>query len=203
MSKPKLTIIAGCNGSGKSSFSYYIVKNTVIPFDFDKRRQEIYDAFTFDFELREEMAHNKTILEFENQVDEAITKKNDFAYETNYHIHPLAFAEKFKAANFEINLIYFCLQNTSIAKERVAIRVNNGGHFVSDTEIESRFYLGYKNLDATYSFYDNVQLFDTSTECEIPKEIAFLSSKKVIRKDKKSCQKLASLFPELSSVILN
>lgn len=192
MSKPKLTIIAGCNGSGKSSFSYYIVKNTVIPFDFDKRRQEIYDAFTFDFELREEMAHNKTILEFENQVDE-----------TNYHIHPLAFAEKFKAANFEINLIYFCLQNTSIAKERVAIRVNNGGHFVSDTEIESRFYLGYKNLDATYSFYDNVQLFDTSTECEIPKEIAFLSSKKVIRKDKKSCQKLASFFPELSSVILN
>lgn len=201
MSKPQLTIIAGCNGSGKSSFSNFIVNSTVTPFDFDKRRQEIYNDFKFDFELREKMAHNKTILEFEDLVEQALKNKKDFAYETNYHIHPLVYVEKFKAAGFQINLIYFCLSDTKTAKERVAIRVNNGGHFVSDKEIESRFFAGYQNLEKTYTYFDFVQIFDTSAECKKPKEIAFLAQLNKIRVDEKSWEKLTALLPNMSKYI--
>lgn len=202
MSKPQLTIIAGCNGSGKSSFSNYIIKSAIVPFDFDKRRQEIYNGFKFDFELREEMAHNKTILEFENLVQQTLINKTDFAYETNYHIHPLVYAKKFKTAGFQINLIYFCLSSTSTAKERVAIRVNNGGHFVSDKEIELRFFAGYQNLEETYTFFDFVQIFDTSAECKKPKEIAFLAQLNKIRVNENSWGKLTPLLPNMSKYIL-
>tara|TARA_B100000809_G_C14971890_1_gene471254 strand:+ start:228 stop:839 length:612 start_codon:yes stop_codon:yes gene_type:complete len=202
MSKPKLTIIAGCNGSGKSSFSKYLVKNTIAPFDFDLRRKEIYDNFKFDFEFREDMAHNKTIQEFESLVKNSLTNKIDFSYETNYHDHPLIQAEKFKKAGFQINLIYFCLSSVEIAKKRVAIRVNNGGHFVSDIEIESRFIQGYKNLEKTFPYFEHVQIFDTSEECEKPKEIAFLASLNPIRIDQSSWKKLSPFLPSMSKYML-
>lgn len=43
MIKPRLIVVAGCNGSGKSTFSKTYVKNET-PFDFDKRLMEKYDA---------------------------------------------------------------------------------------------------------------------------------------------------------------
>jgi predicted ABC-type ATPase len=202
MSKPKLTIIAGCNGSGKSSFSKYLVKSTIAPFDFDLRQKEIYDSFKFDFEIREEMSRNRTIQEFETLVNDSLINKTDFSYETNYNIHPLVYAEKFKAAEFQVNLIYFCLSDTIIAKERVAIRVNNGGHFVSDREIDSRFKQGYDNFEKTFSYFDHVQVFDTSEECEKPREIAFLANLDPIRRDKDSWKKFSPLLPSLSKYML-
>jgi predicted ABC-type ATPase len=35
MSKPILLVIAGCNGSGKSSFSKLIAPDNFLPFDYD------------------------------------------------------------------------------------------------------------------------------------------------------------------------
>ena len=202
MSKPQLTIIAGCNGSGKSSFSKYLVKSSIAPFDFDFRRKQSYDGFKFDFELREEMAHNKTIQEFESLLNDALKNKTDFSYETNYNIHPLVYAEQFKLAGFQINLVYFCLSDTIIAKERVAIRVNNGGHFVSDQEIELRFKQGYENFEETFKYFDNIQVFDTSKECEKPKEIAFLAGLIPIRKDQESWEIFLPFLPSLSKYML-
>jgi adenylate kinase family enzyme len=56
MQQPYLRIFAGCNGSGKSTYSYILSPN-VIPFDYDKRFLAHYNSMR-DSELREEIAKN-------------------------------------------------------------------------------------------------------------------------------------------------
>ncbi|WP_157243493.1 hypothetical protein [Algoriphagus resistens] len=49
------------------------------------------------------------------------------------------------------------------AQKRVAIRVENGGHFVPESEIMNRFKAGYSNLDEFFGFFDTLHLFNSST----------------------------------------
>jgi predicted ABC-type ATPase len=48
-----------------------------------------------------------------------------------------------KKNNFELRLIYLCLNSIEEAQKRVDIRVENGGHFVSKEEIEKRYFDGF------------------------------------------------------------
>jgi predicted ABC-type ATPase len=58
MHKPRLLVIAGCNGSGKSSFSKYLVPSpNTIPFDYDSHFLSHYRAL-MDIDIKEQMAHN-------------------------------------------------------------------------------------------------------------------------------------------------
>lgn len=184
MNRPFFTVFAGCNGSGKSTFSFEILKSidentNVAPFDFDGTKKEIYDSMP-DSELRDRMAHNKTVIKFEALIEQSIKSHNNFSYETNYNASPLFWPKKFKGNGFETNLVFFCLSTLQLAYERVELRVFKGGHFVSKEEIKSRFIAGYKNLDETYRFYDNVYLIDSSRNFDVPKPILSIHKKEVI-----------------------
>ncbi len=161
MSRPQLTVIAGCNGSGKSSFSSAISPSGAPSFDYDKEFLKIYRAMP-DSELRENMAHNKTFEILRARVNFCIKNQKSFTYETNFNSTPLFWPEKFKKAGFGLNLIYLCLDTTAEAKRRVRVRVANGGHFVPDFEVEKRFYDGYDNLNLHWSYFDELFLFDSS-----------------------------------------
>ena len=49
--------------------------------------------------------------------------------------------------------------------------MENGGHFVPDDEVESRFNLGYKYLNEYWNYFDEVHLFNTSYFNKKPKYI--------------------------------
>ena len=65
MSKPQLLVIAGCNGSGKSTYSKSLSPNDTLPFDYDKHFLDIYNAKS-DSELRERMAHHQALIFWNN-----------------------------------------------------------------------------------------------------------------------------------------
>lgn len=171
MAKPTLTVIAGCNGSGKSSYSHAITENS-IPYDYDKVYLEKYNGL-IDNELRDVMAHNIARADFENQIDSAISDGKNFSYETNFNSTPLYWPTIFKEADYHLRLIYFCLDSIEEAKKRVQIRVENGGHFVPENEIITRYNLGFQHLDEHWAYFDEVHLFETSTYKAPPKH--FLS----------------------------
>ena len=54
---PTLYVIAGCNGSGKPTFSNAVTPSHLESFDYDKHFLDIYNS-QFDWELRDRMAHN-------------------------------------------------------------------------------------------------------------------------------------------------
>ena len=146
MDKPTLLVIAGCNGSGKSSFSKALSPNNTTVFDYDKVYLDKYSSL-IESELRDRMAHNMSQNELKNNIDKAISTNRNFCYETNFNSTPIFWPEKFKDNNYRLELAFFCLDSIDKAKERVRIRVENGGHFVPDHEIESRYNLGYKHLN--------------------------------------------------------
>ncbi|WP_417591801.1 zeta toxin family protein [Owenweeksia hongkongensis] len=169
---PILTVIGGCNGSGKSSFSNALSATDIYSFDYDKVFLNIYQMLP-DSELRDTMAHNKarSILEFE--IENAIEQDTSFTYETNFNSTPLYWPARFKAKGYRLSMIFFCMNSLEEAKRRVQIRVENGGHFVPDWEIQKRYFQGFENLNTHWQFFDEVHLFDTSKYGEIPQH--FLS----------------------------
>jgi len=57
------------------------------------------------------------------------------------------------------------------AKRRVSIRVQNGWHFVHETEIQKRYYEGFTNLNSNFSFFDCIDIFVTSAYGAEPRYI--------------------------------
>mgnify|MGYP003646191270 CR=1 FL=1 len=178
MDKPVLTVIAGCNGSGKSSFSSAITPSKVPSFDYDKEFLSFYNSME-DSELREVIAHNKARQLLKSKIKQSIENDLSFTYETNFNSTPLYWPEEFKKAGFDLSLFYFCLNSIEEAKRRVQIRVENGGHFVPDAEIEKRYYQGFENLNQHWVFFNQVFLFETSAFKTEPKHILTIINQEI------------------------
>lgn len=179
MVKPRLFVIGGCNGSGKSSFANAITPDGVESFDYDKEYLRIYNSMR-DSGIRTEIAHNKTRTLLEESVADVIENDLDFCYETNFNSTPMYWPKKFREAGFELNLFFFCLDSLDKAKERVRIRVENGGHFVPEKEIEERYKLGYENLNKLFSKFDFVHLLNSSFYKEEPHHILSIQNGQLI-----------------------
>ena len=62
-----------------------------------------------------------------------------------------------------VTLLFFWLQNTDLAKERVKTRVAEGGHNINAEIIERRYFRGIKNLFEVYlPLIDGLLIFDNS-----------------------------------------
>ena len=170
MDKPVLTVVAGCNGSGKSSFSSALTPENTEPFDYDKEYLNIYRK-EMDSDIRDIVAHNKCRQLLEECVEQAIATNSDFTYETNFNSTPLYWPEQFKESGFKLRLFYFCLSSIEEAKRRVQIRVENGGHHVPEHEIESRYHLGFRNLNEHWKYFDELYVFETSAFKQEPQLI--------------------------------
>lgn len=195
MSKPILTVIAGCNGSGKSSFSSALSPLGTPSFDYDKEFLSIYNRLE-DSELRELISHNKARALLEDKIQHALNQKLHFTYETNFNSTPLHWPLKFKEANFELRLFYFCLNSIEEAKRRVQIRVENGGHFVPEWEIEKRYFEGFENLNKHFELFDRVFLFETSAYKQEPQHILTVAHHK-IQREVEIPMYLTSLIPSV------
>jgi predicted ABC-type ATPase len=178
MSKPILIVIAGCNGSGKSTFSKLLTPVNFTPFDYDFHFLKLYKSL-IDSDIKEDMAHSKAFNELEIQVNRAINTKSSFCYETNFNSTPLHWPEIFKKNGYDLYLIFLCLDSIDEAKKRVAIRVENGGHFVPENEIVKRYNEGYNNLNSFFNYFDYIDLFDSSKYLKQPSHILSIESGKI------------------------
>ncbi|MNK87363.1 hypothetical protein D3C87_1072990 [compost metagenome] len=125
------------------------------------------------------MAHSLAFNELENQIKIAIANKSSFCYETNFNSTPLHWPDIFKNNGYDLQLIFLCLNSIQEAKKRVAIRVENGGHFVPENEIERRYQEGYDNLNKFFDHFDYVDIYDSSTYKEQPSYVLSIESGKI------------------------
>lgn len=160
MNDKKLYIIAGCNGAGKTTASF-----TILP--------EILDCK--EFVNADEIARGLSPFQPEkvsfeagrimlNRINKLISENETFAFETTFSTR--SYKDKIieaKEKGYRVTLLFFWLQNFELAKERVKIRVSEGGHNIEPEVIERRYKRSIENLFNIYlPIVDGVLIFDNS-----------------------------------------
>lgn len=145
----ELNLIAGANGSGKSTFREIFLKNSnLIHIDTDAIAKKINPQNPRAVDI---LAGKESIKLFNN----CIKNKIDFSFETTLTgktiLEKIRFA---KENNFYIKLFFILTDNVNLNKYRVANRVALGGHFISETDIERRYERSFENLSNVLKLSD-------------------------------------------------
>ena len=81
------------------------------------------------------------------RIDGLLLQKVDFAIETTLATRSyVQLVHRAQQLGYKVHLIFFALENEEQAIQRVAQRVSNGGHNISETDIRRRFKRGIANL---------------------------------------------------------
>ena len=161
MSKlPKLYIIAGCNGAGKTTASFTILPEILGCKEFINADEIAKGLSPFQPESVAVQAGRIMLA----RMDELLQKGETFAFETT--LATKSYKQKIEwaqANDYEVTLLFFWLDSPNIAKERVAQRVAEGGHNIPLETIERRYYNGIANLFTIYiDMVDICYIFDNS-----------------------------------------
>ncbi|SEA70157.1 hypothetical protein SAMN05421540_11053 [Psychroflexus halocasei] len=99
-----------------------------------------------------------------NRINELLKENESFAFETTLSTRSYKNKiSKAKEQGYTVTLLFFWLDNIELAKERVKIRVKEGGHHIPEDVIERRYLKGIYNLfDIYLPIIDNVLIFDNS-----------------------------------------
>lgn len=143
----KLYIIAGCNGSGKTTASYTLLPELLECSEFVNSDEFAKSLSPFDPSEASVSASRYMLMKIKYLLEREV----DFAIETTLATRSLAkIISEAKTKGYHVTIIYFWLNSTSIAKERVQARVAAGGHNIPDDVIVRRYYLGLKYLFDNY-----------------------------------------------------
>lgn len=144
---PKLYIISGCNGAGKTTASYTVLPEIL-------HCKEFVNADNIAAGLS---PFNPESVAFEagrimlKRINELLENKISFAFETTLSTRSyVSLVKKAQLKGYEVTLLYFWLNSPQIAIKRVAKRVSNGGHDIPEDVIKRRYYRGIKNLLELY-----------------------------------------------------
>ena len=161
MSKlPKLYIIAGCNGAGKTTASFTILPEILGCKEFINADEIAKGLSPFQPESVAMQAGRIMLA----RMDELLQKGEIFAFETTLATKSYKQKIEWAQANgYEVTLLFFWLDSPNIAKKRVAQRVAEGGHNIPLETIERRYYNGIANLFTIYiDMVDICYIFDNS-----------------------------------------
>jgi predicted ABC-type ATPase len=159
----ELIIVAGANGSGKTTFSKQILAETGF---------EFLNADEIEKELS--VSKLQAGKEFFVRLERFIETETSFVLEStlsgNYLIKAL---KKAKSKGYFIQIVYVFLESPEDCIQRIKLRVKLGGHFVPDEDVIRRYYRSKLNF---WNIYKNLAedwvMFYNSTTKE-PQKIAF------------------------------
>lgn len=186
MDNPRLYIIAGCNGAGKTTASY-----TVLPEILDCTEYVNADEIARGLSpfKPEEVAieAGKIMLQ---RIDHLLAKKVTFAIETTLATRSYKkLIERAHASGYTIILLFFWLPSPEMAEERVASRVSSGGHNIPKNVIYRRYWLGIENLFRIFApIVDSWSLYDNSSMMSPIVENGITIDKVKLSKIKLQCQ---------------
>ena len=144
---PKLYIISGCNGSGKTTASY-----TLLPDLLNCREFVNSDEFAKSFSPFDPGAASVTASRYMlMKINYLLERKADFAIETTLATRSLLqIVRQAQQLGYETTVLYFWLNSPDLAIERVRDRVVSGGHNIPDAVIRRRYVMGLQYLFDVY-----------------------------------------------------
>lgn len=157
---PKLFIISGCNGSGKTTASY-----TLLPELLECREFVNSDEFAKSLSPFNPAAASVTASRYMlMKINYLLGKFEDFGIETTLATRSLVnIIEEARSVGYEVMILYFWLNSPELAIRRVRDRVASGGHNIADNVVRRRYIMGLKYFFETYKpLSDRWMLVDNS-----------------------------------------
>lgn len=161
--KPELIIIAGPNGSGKTSITQKFLHHEwaegttyINPYQVAKDMfgdwndsEAVLKAANYCSDLREQ----------------CLRDKKGFVFETVFSAQDkIDFVIRAKQAGFFIRIFFISTSNPAINASRIAKRVMEGGHDVPITKIISRYNKSIQNCKTVASIIDRLYVYDNSID---------------------------------------
>ena len=165
MSKRELIIIAGPNGSGKTTFAKSFLKEKEFEF---LNADEIAEEIGTKKKRANPVAAGK---EYFKRLEILFKKRKNIILESTLSgLFIKKHIERFKKEEYEITIVFVTLDNPQNCIDRIKERVKKGGHHVEDTDVKRRFVRSRNNFWNIYRNQSNQWLmFNNNVEV---KEVA-------------------------------
>ena len=178
--KPTLCVVAGPNGSGKTSTTVQLLANEwsegSLYINPDNIAQEQFGDWNSP-EAVLKAARYATDLRYK-----CLNEKRDFIFETVFSSdEKLEFLRKAHESGFFIRFFFVCTSNPKINVSRITKRYLEGGHEVQISKIISRYYKSYVNATKAISFVDRAYIYDNSVEDHLPQLLFRMTEGKVFK----------------------
>jgi len=170
MSRPFIYVLAGVNGSGKSSLGSRTLEQIGRRdwFNPDTYAQQVSTATGLPLEK----ANGEAWMEGKRRLESAIANGHNFAFETTLGGNTIARILRQAATTHDV-LMWFCgLDSPEHHLARVKLRVLHGGHDIPEVKIRERFETSRKNLIALLPHLTQLQVYDNSTDAPLGQPIA-------------------------------
>ena len=144
---PRMYIISGCNGSGKTTASY-----TLLPELLDCSEFVNSDEFAKSLApFHPETAYITASRYMLKKLRYLFTRREDFCIETTLATRSLLkMVRMAQDQGYFVTVVYLWLNDPQIAIQRVAARVEAGGHDVPPDVIRRRYYTGLEYFFTLY-----------------------------------------------------
>jgi predicted ABC-type ATPase len=159
-SLPNVIVIAGCNGSGKSTAAPALVRDYLGMAEFVNADLIAQGLSGFGAESVARQAGRIML----GRLRELADKRADFAFETTLSGHTFArWLSSLRGTGYRVTLLFLWLPSPEMALARVASRVRQGGHHVPDETVRRRYHAGLTNFFHLYRPIVNAwAIFDNS-----------------------------------------
>lgn len=159
--KPVLIVIAGPNGSGKTTITSKILHHewleNAIYINPDIIAQEKFG----DWNSKEAVMNS--VRYCEDLREECLVKMHSLIFETVLSIpQKVDYIKRAKEAGFFVRLFFVSTSSPAINAARIAKRVMEGGHDVPIPKIISRYYRSITNCGIASEFVDRTYVYDNS-----------------------------------------
>lgn len=145
---PRLYIISGCNGAGKTTASYSLLPEMLDCREFVNSDEFAKGLSPFDPSKASIQASRYMIM----KIRYLLKRQQDFAIETTLATRTLLKTVRMaQNAGYTVTLLYFWLNSPELAIERVRARVEAGGHDIPEETIRRRYNVGIYYFFNTYA----------------------------------------------------
>jgi predicted ABC-type ATPase len=159
--QPILYIIGGPNGAGKTTVALSIMPEMIECYEY-VNADAIAKALSPFKSDEVSIEAGRVMLK---RIKELAARKEDFAFETTMASRSFVpFLHQCKNNGYQIHSVYVWLHSPELSIARIEDRVLNGGHFVPDEVVRTRYRKGLENflklyipVSDSWSFYDNSQ----------------------------------------------
>lgn len=144
---PKLYIISGCNGAGKTTASYTLLPDLLGCQEFVNSDEFAKSLSPFDPSAASVSASRYMLM----RIKYLLARDADFCVETTLATRSLVgIIREAKEHGYKVTILYFWLSSPEMAIQRVHARVSAGGHNIKDEVVRRRYYMGQRYLFSTY-----------------------------------------------------